>query len=173
MHVSQFLPKEKLDNYICHIIRDIFPQRNAPIYFGEDVDLYQTFHSPLHSIGACLLYKYPSNTWNPYKQMNLPEHLATTCYQWAIEFNDCFLADGFCDLFISINYDPQLDMGNHKIIAEKLKFLVKKNGLYFLVNPGVWADSLSSYLVLRPDMIKELKKYSILKNEKVYVYENI
>lgn len=173
MHVSQFLSKEDLDNHISHIIRDIFPQTDAPTYFGEDIELFKTFRTSLHNIPVNLLYKYPSNTWDPDKHMALPEHLVDACFPWAIEFNDCFLADGFCDLFISINYHLELDTNAYEVIAKRLKFLTKKNALYFIVNPGTWATALNSFLVHRDDIVKELKAYCLLRDQEVYVYENI
>jgi hypothetical protein len=46
-------------------------------------------------------------------------------------------------------------------------------GIVFIVNHDGWAEKLSDFLLARPDLEKEVKRYSLFKREDVRVYENI
>lgn len=92
---------------------------------------------------------------------------------WAIEMNDTFFGHDYCDLFMSINYNPWLFYRNYDFIADNLRNFMKKNGLIFLVNPGDWAKDLGNKFPLREDLIMEARRYYLLNNQKVLIYENI
>lgn len=150
------------DNYLAHIIRDLFPVHSATICYGILDSLTEELRKPVHGIGAFLLHS----------ENNVNSELDYKKY-WEIGINGCHFTDQFCDLFISVDYDPVLNTSNYDYIAAQLKNLVKLNGFIFLINHGLWGSSLDKYFLLRDDLVKEAKKYSMLKNEKVYIYENI
>jgi len=150
------------NNYFCHVIRDLFPKTTATICYGDNCNLVDTLRTPVHGIGALMLHtEYNKSVEEEYSHM------------WDIGINGCYFGDQFCDLFISVDYNPLLNGNNYDYMAAQIKNLVRLNGFLFLVNPGLWASSISKYFLLREDLVKEAKRYSFLKNDKVYIYENI
>lgn len=160
-------------NFISHIIRDIFPYRGNTIIFGEYSELLDCFYSPEHSIGAYMLHCNKANGWKPeylYSSLKYAPHDAIK--GWYIQENDSFFGADFCDLFISINY--KVDNIGHPIkIAENIKNVMKPNAIGLIVNPGIWASEMMNLNKVNYDLIKEVKRYSIFRNEQVLVYENI
>lgn len=150
------------NNYLGHIIRDLFPIHSVTICYGLLDDLVEELHKPLHGIGALLLHS----------ENDIESELDYKKY-WNIELNDCYFSNNFCELFISLNYNPSFTKNDYSFVAVNIKKLMKLNGFVFLVNPGLWASSMSEYFLLREDLVKEAKRFSILKNEEIYIYENI
>jgi hypothetical protein len=161
-------------DHLVHIVRDIFPNKENIIYYGEDVAFLETLHSPEHGLGAFLLHSNPEDDWSLSKQTSkLKTVNKAMCKGWVIEFNDSFFGEDFCDLFISFSYSPWMLHENYSFVALNIKKLLKPNGLIFAVDPGDWSMCLGDHMTLREDLVKEVKRYSLLKNKEVFVYENI
>ena len=150
------------NNYLCHIIRDIFPVRNNIILYGDMKDLQLEMSQSIHGMGSFLLHTDRSN--QVYKD--------SSCY-WEIGINGPYMGYNYADLFISINYNPELLSDNYQFIAEQIKSIVKEKGFVFLINPGIWHQNIKDYLSINNHLVNEVKRYSMLKNEKVFIYENI
>jgi len=160
-------------NFISHIIRDIFPYQGNVIIFGEYPELLDCLYSPQHSIGAYMLHCNEVNDWKPdYLYSNLKHAPTDAIKGWYIRENDSFFGEAFCDLFISINYQVD-DIGHPIRIAENIKRIMKPNSIGFIVNPGSWASELVNFNYINYNLIREVKRYSIFKDEQVLVYENI
>jgi hypothetical protein len=160
-------------NFIAHIIRDIFTNRDNTIVFGECPELLECLYSPAHSIGAYMLHTNQSNNWKPKHLYDGLKYAPTDAIKsWYIKENDSFFGANFCDLFISINYQVE-DIGDPLKIVGNIKKVMKPNSIGFIVNPGSWASEVENFNVVRYDLIKEVKRYSMFRNEKVLVYENI
>lgn len=160
-------------NFISHIIRDIFPYRNNTILFGEYPELLDCLYSPQHSIGAYMLHCNQSNNWKPdhlYRELKYAP--ADAIKGWLIKENDSFFGVDFCDLFISINYKID-DIGDPVRIAKSIKRVMKPNSIGFIVNPGSWASEIANFNRVDYSLMREVKRYSMFRDEKVLVYENI
>jgi hypothetical protein len=59
------------------------------------------------------------------------------------------------------------------LIARQIKETMLPGGIVFIVNHDGWAEKLSDFLLVRSDLEKEVKRYSLFKGEDVRVYENI
>ncbi len=153
-------------NFLCHIIKDVFPKKqNILIY--NDIDNATKLRSVManseHSMGSFILHTDRSKR----------EYFDEVAY-WEIGINSPYVGFNYADLFISINYNPKTHLDDsNDFIAEQIKGVLKNGGQTLLINPGKWASELDCYLKLNSSLIKELKKYSMLSNEKVFVYENI
>lgn len=145
------------NNFVCHVIRDIFPKREFTVVYDRSNDLVEEMHTQKHGIGALRLHS------EMYSRENYP---------WALGAAGIYFGP-VVDLFVSINYDPIHKKDLVLEIAKQLKEAMKQGGIVFLVNPGHWADKLGETLSVRSDLEKEIKRYSIFKNEDVRVYENI
>lgn len=150
------------NHFLCHIIRDVFPVRNNVGLYGDLQNLKEEMLKPEHSIGSLLLHT------NREKMSDYDQG-----FFWEIGINGPYCGYSCFDLLISINYDPNLLTDNHDFIAEQVCALLKTGGIVFLINPGPWACELPKYLSIKKDTIKELKRFSMLTNEEVLVYENI
>lgn len=115
-------------------------------------------HTPLHGIGSLRLHS----------EMYLTEDQ----YYWPIGEADIYFGPR-ADLFVSINYNPIYDKNLLAQIAEQIKCTMLPGGIVFIVNHDGWAEKLSDFLLVRPDLEKEVKRYSLFKGEDVRVYENI
>lgn len=161
-------------DHFAHIIRDLFPDKKNIIYYGEDTKFLEVFHKPEHGLGVFLVHSNPEDDWSLSDQKkNLELEYQDMCKAWVIEFNDSFFGDSYCDLLFSINYEPWMLYKNFDFVAENIKKLMNKNGIIFAINPGDWATSLDKFFVLREDLITEAKRFSLIKNETILVYENI
>lgn len=149
-------------DFIAHVIRDIFPVNSFTIIYDSETILKDTLSNSEHGIGAFLLHT----------ERDSSESL-TNGYFWEAGWNHPFFTPDSADLFISINYNPELNGNHYNNVALQLSSVLKSNGLIFLVNPGEWANELSSIFSLRYDLIKECKRYKLLLEENVFVYENI
>lgn len=150
------------NNYLGHIIRDLFPIHSVTICYGLLDDLVEELRKPLHGIGAFLLHS----------ENDIESELDYKKY-WNIELNDCSFSNNFCELFVSINYNPSFVNNDYLFMALNIKKLMKFKGIIFLVNPGLWASYMSHFFLLREDLIQEAKRFSILKDQEIYIYENI
>lgn len=152
-------------NFLCHIIRDIFNRKSNILIYGditESLALRSIMLSNEHSMGSFILHT----------DRNHEEYFEETAY-WEMGINGPYVGYNYSDLFISLNYNPELLNSNYDFIAEQIKCLLKHNGHAVIVNPGNWASNLTSYLYLNKELTKEAQKYSMLSKEKVFIYENI
>jgi hypothetical protein len=146
------------NNFICHIIRDVFPERKFTILYDRTKSLFDEMHTPLHGIGAIRMHS---------------EHYSTEeQYYWPIGEADTYFGPR-ADLFISINYNPIYNKNLLVEIARQIKETMLPGGIVFIVNHDGWAEKLSDFLLVRSDLEKEVKRYSLFKGEDVRVYENI
>lgn len=150
------------NNFLCHIIRDIFPIRNNVGLYGDLQELKEEMLKPEHSIGSLLLHTNREKM-NDYEQG----------FFWEIGINGPYCGYNCFDLFISINYNPMLLTNNYKFIAEQISALMKHRGIVLIVNGGLWSSEIDKYMTLRKDLINEAKRYTILRDKRVYIYENI
>lgn len=150
------------NSYIAHIVRDIFPIHSACMYYGIDKSFVDTLNTSEHGIGSINFYSSQETV------SNLENF---TC--WNIENSRLHVGDNFFDLFISIQYDPDIDNDSCVVIGSEIKRVLKKNALLLVINCDKISKCFENIFAKRKDIIKEVKRYSILKNENVLVYENI
>jgi ubiquinone/menaquinone biosynthesis C-methylase UbiE len=94
-------------------------------------------------------------------------------YYWPAGLNPMLFSDDCVDLFISINYDPEIFNNNYDQVAQEIKRVLKPGGFILAVNPGKWASNLESEFIADSQIEKEIKRYSLFTDKDVYVYENI
>ena len=112
MQLNQ-LPKVN-NHFIAHIIRDTFSEKNFTVIYGNDTTLRDTLLLPEHSIGA---FQMHSDQGSEIKYDN--------CEFWNIGLDNPHISYGDVDLFISINYNPELQSINKDKIATQIKNLLK------------------------------------------------
>jgi SAM-dependent methyltransferase len=127
------------------------------------MDLANTLYTAEHGIGAMRLWS----------ALEAPLENSENNYYWPAGLNPMLFSDDCVDLFISINYDPEIFNNNYDQVAEEIKRVLKPGGFVFVVDPGTWASHLATKLIPDTQIEKEIKRYSMFKNESVYVYENI
>jgi hypothetical protein len=150
------------NHFLAHIIRDIFPNRNFTIIYGEDRGLQTVLATSEHSIGAFQLHTERDQDQDSFQYKF-----------WEIGLDDPCLAYGDADLFISINYNPLTYDSNTEAIAFQIKSLLKPGGKALIINPGTWAKDFNRILQIDEFATREMMRYSMLQNESVLVYENI
>lgn len=150
------------NHFLAHIIRDVFPNTNFTIIYGEDRSLQEVLATPEHSIGAFQLHTERG-----------PDKDSFEYRFWEIGLNDPYLDYGDADLFISVNYNPSTYDNNTEIIAFQIKALLKPGGKALIINPGNWAKDFNRILQIDGFATREIMRYSMLQNESVLVYENI
>jgi hypothetical protein len=150
-------------NHVAHIIRDIFKNNSFTVCYQENMDLVNILYTAEHGIGAMRLWS----------ALEAPLENSENNYYWPAGLNPMLFSDDCVDLFISINYDPEIFNNDYQQVAEEIKRVLKPGGFAFVVNPGTWASHLATKLIPDTQIEKEIKRYSMFKNESVYVYENI
>ena len=150
-------------NHVAHIIRDVFKKNSFTVCYQGDVGLSSTLYTMEHGIGALRL-------WSGLEQ---PLENSENNYYWPAGLDPMLFSDNCLDLFISINYDPEIFNNDYQQVAQEVRRVLKPGGFAFVVNPGVWSSHLSTKLTPDIQIEKEIKRYSLFKNEDVYVYENI
>ena len=150
-------------NHVAHIIRDVFKNTSFTVCYQGDTDLSDTLYTNEHGIGAIRLWS----------ALEAPLENSENNYYWPAGLNPMLFSDGCLDLFISIGYDPEVFNNDYQHVAEEIKRVLKPGGFAFVVNPGTWASHLATKLMPDIQIEKEIKRYSLFKNEDVYVYENI
>jgi hypothetical protein len=149
-------------HYVAHAIRDIFVEKTFTTIYGPNVKLAETLRTSEHGIGAFILVTQAEG-------VELPDY----SWPWEAGVDNIFFGEDKCDLFLSFNYDTNLLNDNYDLLAQQLKSFLKINGMVFLVNPGKWANGLGEWLSRRPDLEKEIRRYSMFRDEDILVYENI
>lgn len=150
-------------NHVAHIIRDVFKNTSFTVCYQGDTDLSDTLYTNEHGIGAMRLWS----------ALEAPLENSENNYYWPAGLNPMLFSDDCVDLFISINYDPEIFNNNYDQVAQEIKRVLKPGGFAFIVNPGAWVSDLATELMPDIQIEKEIKRYSLFKNEDVYVYENI
>lgn len=150
------------NNFLSHIIRDLFPTRRTIVLYGDMHDLQKEMLTSIHSMGSFLLHTNKSHL----------SHEDNSSY-WEIGINAPYMGYNYADLFVSINYSPEILSDNYDFIAEQIKSILKPGGFLFTVNSGKWSSKISDYLLLNNYLTAEAKRYSMLKDEQVFIYENI
>jgi SAM-dependent methyltransferase len=150
-------------NHVAHIIRDVFKNTSFTLCYQEDMDLLDTLHTAEHGIGAMRLWS----------ALEPPLENSENSYYWPAGINGMFFGDDCVDLFISINYDPEIFNNNYDQVAQEIKRVLKSGGFILAVNPGNWASSLESEFTADSQIVKEIKRYSLFNNKDVRIYENV
>jgi len=153
------------NNFLCHIIRDLFINRSNIVIYGDlykSSELRSIMANSEHSMGSFILHT----------ERNSQQHIDGIAY-WEIGLNAPYMGYNYADLFISVDYNPELSNNNYKFIGEQIRGILRSGGHTFIVNPGKWASCINSYLDLNESLTREAKKYSMFSNEEVFIYENI
>ena len=150
------------NDFLAHVIRDIFPKRNFTIIYGEDRSLQEVLATAEHSVGAFQLHTERGSDKDSFEYRF-----------WEIGLNNPYLNYGDADLFISINYNPLTYDTDTEAIAFQVKNLLKPGGKALIINPGNWAKDLKRIIPIDGFATKEIMRYSMFQNESVLVYENI
>lgn len=150
------------NEFLAHVIRDIFPIKDFTIIYGLNIDLREKLASSEHGIGAYILHTEREID-------DVPEY----CYYWEAGWNHPFFTEDSGDLLISIDYDPLIINDLYNNVAIQLGSVMKSGGLLFLINPGRWASTLEDFFIVREDLQKELSRFSFLSGKEIFVYENI
>jgi len=150
------------EDYILHVIRDVFGRKISPILYGRDIELLNAFYSNTHSMGATLLYSDApliGDRDNVYL-LNIDEPVMP-------DYSHLF------DSMFSFNYKYSLEPPHCDRVAKHFNFLLREKAQIFLVNPGTWSYCFDDYFERCIDKEREVKRFSMFSNEKVFVYENI
>lgn len=150
------------NDFALHVIRDVFGRKVSPILYGRDVDMLECFYSSTHSMGATLLYSdepLMSDRDNVYF-LNIDEPIMS-------DYLHLF------DSMFSFNYKYSLEPPHCDRVAKHFKFLLREKAQIFLVNPGTWSYCFDDYFERCIDKEREVKRFSMFSDEKVFVYENI
>ena len=150
------------NHFLAHVIRDIFPNTNFTIIYGEDRGLQEVLATSEHSIGAFQLHTERGSDKDSFEYRF-----------WEIGLNDPYLNYGDADLFISVNYNPSTYGTNTETIAFQIKNLLKPGGKALIINPGNWAKDFKRIFPIDGFATREIMRYSMFQNESVLVYENI
>lgn len=150
-------------NHVAHIIRDVFKNTSFTVCYQGDTDLSDTLYTNEHGIGAIRLWS----------ALEAPLENSENNYYWLAGLNSMLFSDGCVDLFISINYDPEIFDDNYDQVAQEIKRVLKPGGFILAVDPGKWASNLESEFTADSQIEKEIKRYSLFNNKDVRIYENI
>lgn len=150
------------NNFLSHIIRDLFPNRAFTVIYNWDESLRKELLTPQHSVGAFQLHTERNNVEDTFERRF-----------WEAGINNPFIQYGDVDLFISINYDPVVYPNKYMDIALQIMYLLKPSGKALIINPGSWARNIKNIMTIDGITTKEAKRYSMLKDQDVLVYENI
>jgi len=150
------------NSFVLDIIRDVFGRKVSPILYGRDVELLETFYSDRHSMGATLAYSDDPSILNQANTafMDVDKEISPDYYS-------------HYDSLFSFNYKYKLDPPYCDRVSKMFKLLLVEKADIFLVNPGTWSYCFDDYFLRCIDKEREVKKFSLFKNEKVFVYENI
>jgi hypothetical protein len=150
------------NDFILHVIRDVFGTFKSPILYGYDPDLYAQFWSPQHSMGVHMYYSH---------DINSPMEKSVF---WDIQ-NESLnpLSFDYSDFFVSINYNLNIPFHLSESFAGHVRHFLKTGSKCLIVNPGSWADYFDQIMTRCYDIEREVKRFSMFKNQKVFVYENI
>lgn len=150
-------------DFVAHSIRDVFFGKTPILVYGNDLSVLDSFRSSVHALETFVVHSEKND-----KKMN-----KMYSYFWDIGEGNLFFNNNFCDLFLSIEYDPIINHEKYHEIFLSLKNVLKKNGFIILVNPGSWAKRIGDYFEYREDMSNELKRYFMFKEKNVFIYENV
>lgn len=150
------------NNYTAHVIRDVFPHDGFVLLYGDHYDLKKTLRTQTHSIGAFMMHSSSEIVSS-----------ADDCKYWEIGINNPHINYRSVDLFISLNYKLDVDPNRSFYSAVQVKSLLNKKGLAFIVNPGTWALKMQLLMKRNSFLESEIKRYSLFKNEEIFVYENL
>lgn len=146
-------------NFFSHILRDVFPKFQTPLIYGSDITCIDTFRSQDHSLGFHLLYTGKALV-KPKKYI-FDESLANRQCFWGLEY---------CDLFVALEQDANIKL---KSDIEYLISIMKSGGFVFLLGDHSWGEDLDNTFILRKDLVDEVKRYTMFKDEEVFVYEKV
>jgi hypothetical protein len=149
-------------NFVAHIIRDTLNTSGQVCLYGDNFCLHQELKKPEHSIGSFMLHT---------ESLLVPQ--SEDCQYWEIGVNNPYLAYRSVDLMLSISYNLSLTRPRSFSSAIQISNLLKIGARMVVINPGSWADSLDLVMQRNAFLEDEMKRFSLLKEEKVAVYENL
>ncbi len=144
--------------HLAHIIRDVFAPEGKILHLGEDTGFRDIMESSEHSV----------ETWG----INFAPQGSNTHYRTWNPANNPYYSYDSMNLIFSYNYNPPpgLWSNSKREIALKLQRLLEVGGFMLLVNPGDWATYIGGVSTRWPKTEQELKRYSILAEQDVRVY---
>lgn len=152
------MEESQRNNFIGHIIKDVFDPVSPAIVYGTSYGLIDTLRGP----------EFGVETWGLVSSQP-PEH--NSAFLWESTVNDSHFGRDFANLFVSLDY--HYDVQGHFVDATALHIyhLMKDDGMILTVNPGNWAERLAVVLDRRQDIANEIKRYSIFAGQDVRVYQ--
>lgn len=145
--------------HVGHIIKDVFDPSGAAIVYGPPFDLIEKLREPTFGI----------ETWGLYHSSG--ETTSDLAHQWKAGLDPTYFGFDFCNLFLSIGYNPSIPSIRTFPLALQIAQLMKKGGHVLLVNPGTWAKHIPGMLRPRMGLTAEVQSYSMFKNENVMVFQ--
>ena len=127
--------------------------------YGKNYPLLPILRNPEHGIEAWGLQTETENLKVP------------NTYYWSVGYNGTHFGHEFCDLFISMNYNPYIPDTLLERAAVSTSNVLKEGGYAFLVDPGKWSWELEKHLTPRPDLVREIKRYSMFTDQNVRVLQ--
>lgn len=145
-------------NFVAHILKDVFNPVSPVVTYGTGFELIEILRGPEFGIETWGLYSHTVDDPIDYS------------FYWEIGYNDSHFGQNFCNLFVSFDYN--LELKDHMVLnaVSNIHRLMEDNA--FLCIPD-WTDKLLEYFEPRPDMIKELRRYSILQDKEISVYQKV
>lgn len=153
--------RENLFNwyYFAHAIKDVFDPPDSVIVYGEDHSLLPILSSSEFGIECWGLFTNP--------EIESQDRI----YNWFIGVDGTHFGLDFCKLFISVGYDPALLSVTSTHSALGVLDLMVDGGKVLAINSGEWSSELPKLFYRRIDLERELKRFSMLKDQDVKVYE--
>ena len=150
--------KMNLD-HVCHVIKDVFDPSAGVIVYGTPHGLIDKLREPTFGVEAWGLYHSTGEVASDFS------------HQWKAGVDPAYFGYDFCELFLSIGYNPSVPSIRTFPLALQVAQLLKKGGKVCLVNPGAWGKHIPAMLKARTDLIAEMRSYSMFKNENVMVFQ--
>jgi len=149
------------NSFILHAIVDIFGRKISPIYYGRNFDIVESCHSNEHSMGCVGMHSdFPQIRRENYYFLNIDEETLHSYIDYS-------------DFLFSINYKYEIDPPYCDRVSKLFKIILKEKAQVLLVNPGTWSYCFDDYFERSFYLEREIKRYSMFRSEKVFVYENI
>lgn len=147
-------------DFVAHIVRDLFPVDGQVLYFGADKQFVDTMRKPEHGVEVFMVHN----------ELDIIDD--DHCHYWMVPgINGHYHGPASTDLFLSFGYDPLLDYPRKtaQLIAETMR----PGGIVVVTNPGAWGYDLYEFLPESKSLIREMRRYSLFKDEMVLAYENL
>ena len=149
------------NNFLVHIVRDVFGSKKSPIVYGRDTNLVEQMRSSVHGMGAVLFHS------------DFPIIRSSDSYYLNIDDDHLGHYVNYADFMLSLNYQYVIDPPFCDRVAKKFLQVMKHESQILLINPGTWSFCFDDFYDRNLSLEREVKRFSMLSSEKVFVYENI